>query len=175
MSLFSNACDGSTAANVEELPSGFIPCNTPAAAKGNVIYPYEQTYVIGSQSGWVELEYTAWTVPDRFIVIYDGNVVIDTGYVGSVTFNRGNNRNKLKAALLGKIDPITLNAYPDFVNFPGDGYPIVTNLDTGVQVRHKARFYKGTQTPITATLQVYAPGMPGTAWTATLKCPIPEI
>ena len=175
MSLFSNACDGSTAVNVEELPPGFISCNTPAAAKGNVIYPYEQTYVIGSQSGWVELEYTAWTVPDRFIVIYDGNVVIDTGYVGSVTYNRGNNRIKLKAALQGKIDPITLNAYPDFDNFPGDGYPIVTDNDVGRQVRSTARFYKGTQTPITATLQVYAPGMPGTAWTATLKCPIPEI
>jgi hypothetical protein len=175
MSLFSNACDGSTATNVEELPPGFIRCNKPAAAKGNRIYPYEETYFIGSGTGWVELEYTAWTVPDRFIVVYGGNVVIDTGYVGSTTFNTGNNRNKLKAALLGKIDPISLNTYPDFVTYPGDGYPIVTNMNPGRQVRSTARFYKGTQEPLTAKLQVWAPGMPGTAWTATLKCPKIEI
>jgi len=48
-----------------------------------------QEYVIqlGTETGTVYLNYDALSVPDRFVVEYDGVEVIDTGYRGADSFN----------------------------------------------------------------------------------------
>lgn len=171
MSLFSNVCDGSTATSIDELPPGFVPCDVPVNYTGQVGYPSDEfSYNLGTATGWVELEYDSYSVPDRFIVRYDNSVVIDTGYVGSFNYDFGRpNRSNFTTRLVGKEDPVTGNTYPDFINYPDDGYPRIKSTGRG-----KARFYKGNSTPITARIQAWAP-IPGTAWRAKMLCPIPEI
>ena len=123
-----------------------LPCGGAISPSGNrVPYPYYTDYPVqlGSGVGTVVLTFNAYTIPDRFQVIYDGVVVINPeGYW------RGSNttayRNQLNA----------LGFYEAIVS-PGSG---------------TATFYKGTTTPY-AILRVWSP-LSSTAWTAKLACPV---
>jgi hypothetical protein len=99
---------------------------------------------LGSGTGTVTLNYDAVTVPDKFIVVFDGVEVINTGYRG----NAGQQSN-LDAALA------TYGAPPETIMGTGAG---------------SDNFVKGTATT-TATVYVYAP-MAGTVWDFTLDCPV---
>lgn len=66
--------------------------------------------------------------------------------------------------MIGKVDPITLNTYPDLTTYPDDGYPRILGVGNGA-----AMFSKSSSVP-TATVEVYAP-LSGTAWDFVLSCP----
>jgi hypothetical protein len=107
------------------------------------------------------------TVPDRFIVIWNGSVVIDTGYRGGSFYDFGQSgRNSFNASLLGKVDPVLGTTYPDTTNYPDDGYPRIVGVGAGTAV-----FNKSSASPATCRVEVYAP-LPGTAWNYTLGCPV---
>jgi hypothetical protein len=145
-----------------------VPCGTATSATGGIAYPSSQQVVLGSATGNVVFEYDMRIVPDRGIVIWNGNVVVDTGYRGGAEYSYGGGaRGFFTAALGGQIDPITGNTYP----FAGggnapDGYPYVIQPVLGTY-----SFTKDTSTPTTATVNIYAP-INGTVWGYRLNCPV---
>lgn len=133
---------------------------------GGENYPTSNIITLGADTGPVPLQFNAVSVPDRFIVTWDGGVVIDTGYRGSLVYDfGGTHRGAFTASLLGRTDPITSNVYPDFGTYPDDGYPRIVGIAAGVQI-----FVKSSASPATATVDVYGP-IDGTVWTYTLYCP----
>lgn len=144
-----------------------IPCGTSSSYSGGNAYPTSNTITLGSGTGTVSLQFQAFNVPDRFIVQWNGNYVIDTGYRGDPAYNIGGaNRSTFTSSLTGKVDPITGLTYPNNTQWPGDGYPIVISFGNGT-----ATFPKGASSPTTANVFVYGP-IVGTAWTFTLGCPV---
>jgi hypothetical protein len=121
-----------------------IPCGAGTSYSGGTSYPTVQNVTLGSDTGVVTLNYQAYSVPDRFVVEYQGVVVIDTGYVGDSFY-----QNQLNSALIALGEPTA---------------PIV---GTG---QGTATFNKTSATPSVATVKVYAP-MSGTGWDFTLGCP----
>jgi hypothetical protein len=45
------------------------------------------TIDLGQNTGEVVLNYNAFSIPDKFVVSWNGNTVIDTGFRGSDTYN----------------------------------------------------------------------------------------
>lgn len=60
-------------------------CDTVVKGAGTGIYTY--TIYINNGTGETRFNYNTFTIPDRFEVIYDGVTVIDTNYVGDVTYD----------------------------------------------------------------------------------------
>lgn len=145
-----------------------VPCGTATSATGGIAYPSSQQVGLGATTGTVVFEYDMRVVPDRGIVIWNGNVVVDTGYRGGTDYSYGGvNRLFFTNSLTGQIDPITGNTYP----FAGggnapDGYPYVTVPSAGTY-----SFVKNTAIPTTATVNIYAP-INGTVWGYRLNCPV---
>lgn len=145
-----------------------IPCDTPVTHNGGVLYPGIYPINIGEGLGKVDVYFDTYGIPDRYIVEFDGNVVIDTGYLGKTRFDFGGvSRNWFNFYLTGRIDPISLSAYPDFVTYPDDGYPRVSYPYTVIEC-----FDKNSATE-DVTVYVYAPE-DSTAWTFTVNCPDDE-
>jgi len=144
-----------------------VPCGTTSTYGGGSAYPTPNTITLGSGTGTVTLTFDGQNVPDRFIVQWNGNYVIDTGYRGSATYNFGGaNRNTFKTNLNGKVDPITGVTYPNTTYWPLDGYPAVINPGSGITT-----FSKTSSSPTTANVFVYAP-IAGTQWEFRLSCPV---
>ena len=125
-----------------------LPCGGVLSISGNKVpLPYYKDYVIqlGSGTGTVVLNYDAITVPDRFQVIYDGVLVIETYWRGAQSYRTALNN-------LGLYEPI------------------YTNTAGGNAGKGSASFPKTTNTAY-ATLRVWSP-LTGTAWSATLNCPV---
>lgn len=137
------------------LPPPFVstPCGGLLTIKGNKVPPpYYKDYMIqlGSGTGSVVLEYDSISIPDRYQVIFDDVVVIDTYWRGVSSSGATNYRTLLNN--LGLTEPLYTNTDPD--HNPGWG------TDS---------FEKTTITPY-ATLRVWSP-LTSTAWSATLSCP----
>lgn len=60
-----------------------VPCGTSILYSGGASFPATRTITLGTNTGLVTLNYNAFNVPDRFVVVYNGVDVIDTGYVGA--------------------------------------------------------------------------------------------
>lgn len=167
--LYSN--DATTLGNIVETVQfrGYpiLTCDNSTAFSGGQSYPTEQSVVLGTDIGDVQLTFNAQSVPDRFIVYYNNAVVIDTGYRGTSGFDfGGGSRLSFTNSLGGKIDPITKTAYPDFTNFSDDGFPRVISPGSG-----SATFLKSTSSPTIARVEVYGP-QAGTAWSYNVGCPV---
>lgn len=143
------------------------PCGSPIPYDGGLSFPTSKTIYLGPTTGTVTLSFDALSVPDRFIVIYDGVIKIDTGYRGLPSFSYGgSDRDRFNDGLNGKVDIVTGLTYP-FSNpaHAPDGYPYVPNLGSGT-----ASFSKTTSST-EAEVRVYAP-IYGTEWDFTLMCPV---
>lgn len=69
-------------------------------------YPYMVEKFVGPDTGMVTLDYDTYDIPDRFIVMFGGVAVIDTGYHGNPIFEP-----RLNAALaLRGVAPVSVNA-----------------------------------------------------------------
>lgn len=119
------------------------PCGTPIAYKGGASWPTSIEIDLGSGTGLVTLSYQAYSVPDKFILMYDGVEVINTGYVGDKWRQTG-----LNNALIAK------GVATETITGPGKG---------------TISFTKTTATT-TATLIVWAP-VASTGWQAFVSCP----
>ena len=146
-------------------------CGLPQNFGGGQVYPTQLESILGSGTGTVTLTPQPYGIPDRWIVRWDGGIVIETGYISTnpALYNIGGiNRNNFQQALLGRTAPEG-GTYP---LSPGgtapniiasDGYPIINAIGTYT-------FNKNTTTS-TANVEVYAP-MQGTGWRSTLSCPV---
>jgi hypothetical protein len=152
-----------------------INCGTSSAFPGGVAYPTIQSITLGSVIGTVVLNYNTQGIPERFIVEWNNNVVIDTGYRGSNAYNFGEAaRASFNSFLTGKTDPISGLQYP---LTPGgsppnqilaDGYPSVSLPLAGT-----ASFEKNLADSVSATVKVYSPVDSNIGWSYTLTCPVP--
>jgi hypothetical protein len=143
-----------------------VSCGQPSSYSGGVSYPTTESVTLGTDTGTVVLDYNAQSVPDRFIVEWNSNVVIDTGYRGGSQFDfGGGSRSAFTSSLTGNIDPITLNTYPDFATYPDDGYPRILGLGLGT-----TSFVKNSASDTFAIIKVYAP-MSDTVWSYQMNCP----
>jgi hypothetical protein len=102
---------------------------------------------LGTLMGEVTFQSNANFVPDRFIVEWDNNVVVDTGYRGRLDF-QGALTNVLKSF----------------------GLPIETIITGG---KSTFTFEKTKETPSVATVTILAP-LNGTAWDFNVGCPRPR-
>lgn len=141
-----------------------ISCNNSTSYEGQQTYPTEYSVSLGSTTGGVSFTIEPQSVPDRFIVNWNGANRIDTGYRGDTRFNFGGvQRGDFTASLAGKTDPILSVTYPNTTNFPQDGYPLVSAPTS-------FSFTKTSSSPTYATVKVYAPAA-GTRWSFNLGCP----
>lgn len=121
-----------------------IACGVESSYSGGESFPTEISVILGSDLGTVTLNFNAIGVPDKFIVMFDGVEVINTGYRGDA-----GQQATLDAALAARgLPPET-----------------IAGGATGT-----ASFVKSTAT-VTATVLVYAP-ISGTAWDFNLSCPV---
>lgn len=122
-----------------------IPCGSSTSFSGGASFPTSKVINLGTATGTVTLNFDASAAPDKFIVIYDGVEVINTGYRGVSSA-----QSSLNAALAARgLPPETIVSY-------GPG----------------SMSFNKTTTTATATVNVYAP-LSGTAWNYTLSCPVP--
>lgn len=123
-------------------------CNAPTVVnvKGSY-YPYEVVKFLGAELGLVTLTFDAHDIPDRYVVEFDGNIVIDTGYVGNPVFQP-----YLDAAVI----------------LEGDVAGDITNIETA-----SLSFLKNSAVE-TATVKVYSP-LGNSRLEFTLSCPVDSI
>lgn len=138
---FYNAVITSTA----DAPDTPVSCGTESTYSGGEAFPTDTFITLGAGLGTVELDYDAFSVPDKFEVWIAGVKVIDTGYRGDVSY---------QSALDAELASMGLS--PETITAGGSG---------------TATFNKLTTATI-ALVRVYAP-LPGTAWNFTLMCPVP--
>jgi len=140
-------------------------CGIASTYDGGQSFPTELVITLGAGLGTVTLDYLSGPNPDRFVVLFDGEIVLDTQYVGDPTLvvDGTTYQQKLDAYMAANSLPqeniVMFN--PAYV--PGD-----TNLDTNPGTMH-ASFEKETVST-TAILRVYGP-LPGTGWQCRLGCP----
>lgn len=117
-----------------------VGCDESFAPSGNA-GEFTYTMDFGTGTGQVGIEYNAFSVPDRFVVTWNGQVY-DTGYVGSSSSD---------ASLIAQgIDPSLINTAS-----PSNGAGTLT-------------FNKDSAFPRTATIQVF--GSSGTGWNVKGIC-----
>lgn len=142
-----------------------ISCGDPVNYSGGPGWPTSNNIFVGSATGQISISADADGLPDRFIVRIGGVVVIDTGFQGNSEYNTsGFSRNTFRNWINGRVDPITGIAYPDFVNYPFDGYPNVCCGNNPVVTNG----IKTTSDEV-ATVEVYG-SSPQTGWRYTLFC-----
>jgi uncharacterized protein (TIGR02145 family) len=147
-----------------------VSCDSMIEYDGGPAYPEVVEVDLGTGTGFVGLYYDVHSVPDRYIVKYDGNIVIDTFYVGNSRYAFGGvDRGLITAGWTDLIDPITGIAYPypnpeAYPDIAPDGYPEIMGPPIGLDV-----FEKTTPNPTTATVEIYGPYIT-TIWNFTMTC-----
>jgi len=129
--------------NVIDVLIPSIPCGGAQSFSGGQTMPSTFTVDLGTGTGTVNLTFNAQNVPDKFIVEWNGGVVINTGYRGSTSY-----QSQLNNALT------SLGYPPEAITGPGAG-------STSFIKNESSRY---------ATVKIYAP-LGGTAWSLTLGCP----
>jgi hypothetical protein len=130
----------------EPEPQDWEPCDEGFEHSGTKSYPtpFEVDFNLGTEKGEVTMTCEPFGFPDRFVVEFDGEDVIDTGFI-----SRGPDQGKDH---MGEAEGEFIE---DFT------------VHGGVY-----KFYKRTRTP-NCKVKVYAPG-DGTQWKVLMGCPDPS-
>lgn len=121
------------------------PCGGAIEYSGGVAFPTIIEITLGSSTGTVRFDFNSFNIPDKFIVMFDGSEVINSGYRGDTSY-----QTSLNAALAARGLP------PETITSPGFG----------------TVFYGKTTATTKAYVYVYAP-LSSTSWQFTLGCPVP--
>ena len=149
-------------------------CGTPQSFPGGPSYPSTININLGEDTGTVGCLLDPIGLPDRFIVTWDGGIVIDTGYISSNPTDYslgGGGRATFINDLTGKIAPEGGGTYPLPPGGSGnniiqaDGYPQVFARTAPSLIN----FTKDNITS-TATVDVYGPSS-FTSWSVKVNCP----
>jgi hypothetical protein len=142
---FSHWGDDSNKLSVPEFPEFCAliqaQCGTQYTYSGNQDYPERYVFNLGV-TGTSTLTYEAYDVPDKWVIIQDGNILLDTGYRGSNDF-----QSFLNDALAERGLP------PETIQGIGQG---------------TAQFTVNSLSPV--YVYVYAP-ISGTLFETTISCP----
>lgn len=130
----------------QQIIENAIPCGTDLQFNGGESFPSEHNIVLGSGIGVVDITCIAYSIPDKFVFSIDGEVVLDTGYLGDTT--RQNNLNSKLTEL---------------------GLPIET-IKPNSNEENNYSFQKLQAINQVLNVKVYAP-LEGTAWGVKVTCP----
>lgn len=117
-------------------------CGQQYTYSGGQNYPERYMFNLNA-TGSSTLTYQAYGIPDKWVIIQDGNIILDTGYRGSA-----DNQTALNNALA------ELGLPPETIQGVGSG---------------TAQFTVSSLSPI--YVYIYAP-MSGTSFQTTISCPI---
>ena len=146
----------------------FVECGNGFSFNGGQVYPVTFTLQFGAGTGTVTVDFNALSIPDRFIIYYSGEVVVDTGFRGNSGYAYGGGaRSTFNNAFTGLVDPISGLGYPNtgIPDTAADGFPNVTSPESG-----QATFEKNAYFITEATLEVYGP-VGNTIWNIDASCP----
>ncbi len=125
-------------------------------------YPSTFLYQISAFIGDVDVKWATGGDPYRFVIRLDGDIKLDTGFVGNESFNYGGaSRSTFVAGILSSANH---GSYTTTALAP-DGYPYVYSTLTNTT----SSFYKDTDTS-RALVEVFEP-LSTTNWTANVGCP----
>ena len=125
-------------------------------------YPSTFLYQISSFIGDVDVSWSTSGDPYRFIVRLDGDIKLDTGFVGNEAFNYGGaSRSTFVTGILSSANH---GSYTTTALAP-DGYPYVYSTLTSTT----SAIYKDTDTS-RALVEVFEP-LSSTDWTMSVGCP----
>lgn len=138
-----------------------ISCGIDTTFTGDAAFPTNTHITLGSFIGLVDLEFVTSGVPDKFEVWIGGVKVIDTGYIGDVSYQSDLD------------DELTLRGVPTetITQRLGDGVTLDDDWNHPTK-REKAQFYKSTTSSV-ATVKIFSPL--GGGWKFSLSCPDNEL
>lgn len=119
-----------------------IPCSENSSFNGGQGFPNEKVFSIGSAKGLTWMTYNAYGVPDKFQIIYKGNIVADSGYRGNPA-----QQDNLNESLAARGLP------PELITGHGLGYLTFDKQDSEVLV----------------TVRVFSP-LGSTGWDVNMGC-----
>ena len=152
-------------------------CGEVENYNGGPSYPTTLDFALGADTGTVGCLLDPQSVPDRFIVTWDGDIVIDTGYL-STPFGVSDQYNVGGTLRTNFTNQLTGREAPEGGTYPlppggsgnniisSDGYPEVFVKDAPNLIN----FTKDNSTS-SARVDVYAP-MTGTGWNVRVDCPV---
>lgn len=123
-----------------------IACGEEVIFAGGESFPFIQEVVLGTDLGVITFDFDAFDIPDKFVVVFDGIEVINTGYRGDTA-----QQTDLDNELILR------------------GYPTETIVSPG----NDSAFFNKTTTTSVAFVYIYGP-LPDTEWNFTVGCP-PEV
>ena len=137
--------------------------------------PSTTLYSISATIGTIDIAWNAVSRPIRFVLNYENENVLDSGYVGTSDYDyEGSSR---KTFIDGFVNN-SLTAFPDLTVAP-DGYPYVDSSATIIggipttNAYYLSTFYKGTDNSRITTL-VYDP-LSGNDWEVFVGCPYRKV
>lgn len=138
------------------------PSNSPSISKSSTPTPTPSVSPTSRFEKCVNLEYDVEDGPDRFIVTYKNEVIIDTGFIGNIAYKYGNSKRQVF------IDALIAEG-TDFagVELALDGYPVVDSTTEGIAHSIVERM---NETEAFVTIQSPVHNKPG--WKYALNCPI---
>jgi hypothetical protein len=152
-------------------------CGETENYDGGPSYPTTLDITLGSDTGTVGCLLDPLSVPDRFIVTWDGDIVIDTGYL-STPFGVSDQYNVGGTLRTNFTNQLTGREAPEGGTYPlppggsgnniisSDGYPEVFVKDAPNLIN----FTKDNSTSA-VRVDIYAP-MTGTGWNVRVDCPV---
>ena len=136
-------------------------CDT-AVSSPEGFYPSTFLYQMSAFIGDVETTWSTTGDPYRFVVRLDGDIKLDTGFVGNEAFNYGGASRS--TFITGLLSSANHGSYTTTSLAP-DGYPYVYSTLTSTA----SSFYKDTDTS-RALVEVFEP-LSSTNWSITVGCP----
>lgn len=157
----------STSTTTTEAPYSFdnYPCPATVSFNGGLTFPSEFRVDLGSgTTGTVTFTFDAFSVPDRFVVIYNGTIVFDSGYVTGVNPSY--------------YPQLAIDVNTELANLPGShviqgvtiNHPTLTASDFGPNNSSPGITFAKIASARYAYIGVFAP-ISGTAWQITMSCP----
>ncbi len=125
-------------------------------------YPSTFLYQISSFIGDVDVNWSTTGDPYRFVVRYDGDIKLDTGFVGNEEYNYGGaSRDTFITGLLSSANHGSYTT----TSLAPDGYPYVDSTLT----TSESAFYKDSDSS-RALVEVFEP-LSSSNWNITVGCP----
>ena len=124
-----------------------VGCSSPVIFEdeGTVVLPSVDIVALPIGAGTITLEYQAYNIPDRFVVEVDGQIKIDTQYVGSSRYTVGQVNNVL-----------------DHYGYRRTSQSSIISPGRGTRSFRKSADFRQ------AVVRIYAP-LKGTEWRVTLR------
>jgi len=158
-----------TSANIDQSSKACQAILRPSA--GGKTFPQILEYDLGSGTGTINMYFNAVLKPDRFVVVYDGEIKIDTGYI--TRHRDGYAQGDINLALDAKS--ITRTNVRSQVSASGNSArPIVDGVKRNIAGTDVHWTWEKRSSVSKAYVYVYAP-LTGTNWEVAMSCPNEDI